>query len=49
MSAWLWLFLVALLILPVLLRLYAEDSPRSDEPPDTSGRERGQVEIRLAA
>lgn len=38
MSAWLWLFLVALLVLPVLLRFYAEDGPRSDEPPDTSSR-----------
>jgi hypothetical protein len=48
MSAWLWLFLVALLVLPVLLRFYAEDGPRSDEPPDTSGRERDRAEIRPA-
>lgn len=49
MSAWLWLFLVALLVLPVLLRFYAEDGPRSDEPPDTSSRGHDRADMRLAA
>jgi len=30
-SWFLWLFLAALLVLPVLLRIYGEDSPRNDE------------------
>lgn len=29
MSVWLWLMLAALLVLPVLLRAYAEDEPRN--------------------
>jgi len=31
MSVWPWIFLVALLILPVLLRVYAGDDPRNDD------------------
>jgi hypothetical protein len=30
MSVWLWLMLIALLVLPVLLRVYAGDEPRND-------------------
>jgi hypothetical protein len=31
-----WLLpLIALTILPVILRLFAEDGPRNSEPPDT--------------
>jgi hypothetical protein len=40
MSVWLWLMLIALLVLPVLLRVYVGDEPRNDTgeelaaPPD---------------
>ena len=42
LSAWLpWLAAFAVLvILPVALLLFADDHPRSDEPPDTDGDDR---------
>jgi hypothetical protein len=40
MSVWLWLMLIALLVLPVLLRLHAGD----DEPDNAITHESGQPE-----
>ena len=43
----LWFLLIALVILPVALRLFASDDPRSDDPPDTG--EDGPAALPLAA
>ena len=49
MSAWLWLLLAALLVLPVILRFCAEDNhPRNDDPPD-SGEDPGPAALRATA
>ena len=46
----LWLILAALLVLPVLLRFYADDSPRQDDPPDTGeDHDPGPAVVPLAA
>ena len=48
----LWLILAALVVLPVLLRFYADDSPRQDEPPDTADeddRDPGLTALPIAA
>lgn len=47
-----WLIAAAVLVvLPVLLRLYADDTPRSDDPPDTGEDERdpGPAVLPIAA
>jgi hypothetical protein len=53
LSTWLpWVIaLVILIVLPVALRLFAEDHPRSEEPPDTGDDERdsGPAVLPIAA
>ena len=50
MSVWLWLMLIALLVLPVLLRAYAGDEPRNDTGADlASGPEDEEPDGMLAA
>ncbi len=36
----LWLMLAALLVLPVILRVWAEDEPRNQDPPEDGGGDR---------
>jgi hypothetical protein len=44
-----WLIpLIALTILPVILRLWADDEPRRDDPPDSGSDEEGP-DLPLAA
>ena len=38
MSAWLWLLLAALLVLPVLLRVYVGDEPQNGTGEDLAGK-----------
>ena len=47
-----WLLLAALIILPVALRLWADDGPRSlerDEPPDSSDEDDPDRDLSMAA
>lgn len=43
-----WLFGAALLVLPVILRIWADDEPRRDEPPDTGSADQ-DPDVPLAA
>jgi hypothetical protein len=54
MSAWLWLLLAALLVLPVLLRTLADDTPRNEITHDHNddqegGRDPGPDVLPIAA
>ena len=49
MSVWLWLMLAALLVLPVLLRAYADDEPRNDTGAElAAGPEGGEPDAMAA-
>ena len=51
LSTWLtWLLIAAIPVAAVVLRLWAGNDPRNDEPPDSSEDERpGQAALPLAA